>query len=67
MDLARHYPISEDDAIRDYDYFPLSDSVIRAVIAVAEYAEDPFRLGCLMLLADLRTSPNAFRSPSSAS
>jgi hypothetical protein len=38
------------------ELYPLSDSVVRALIAVAEYPEDPFRLGCLMLLADLRTN-----------
>ncbi|KAF8305657.1 hypothetical protein DL93DRAFT_2172481 [Clavulina sp. PMI_390] len=37
----------------EFDYFPLSDSVVRAVIAVAENAEDPFRLESLVLLGEL--------------
>jgi hypothetical protein len=34
----------------------ISDSVVRALVAVAEYPDDPLRLGCLVLLVDLRTS-----------
>lgn len=34
---------------------PVSETVIRAVIAVAEHAEDPFRLICIQTLAEICT------------
>jgi rapamycin-insensitive companion of mTOR len=33
---------------------PLSESVMRAVVAVAEHAEDPFRPICVQTLAEIR-------------
>lgn len=34
---------------------PLSEAVMRTVIAVAEHPEDPFRLICIQTLSEIRT------------
>lgn len=34
---------------------PVSETLIRAVVAVAEHPEDPFRLICIQTLSEIRT------------
>ena len=34
---------------------PVSDAVMRALVAVAEHLEDPMRVGCLVLLTEIRS------------
>ena len=36
---------------------PLSDAVMRALIAVAEYPEDPFKPICVQTLTEIRELP----------
>ncbi len=45
---------------------PLSESVMRAVVAVAEYAEDPFRSICVQTLAEIRECTFTCNCPSGA-
>ena len=39
---------------------PLSEAVMRSIVAVAEHAEDPFRLICIEILAEIRACIGAF-------
>ena len=50
--------ITSDDTSR----VPLSEPVMRAMIAVAEYPEDPFRLACLLTLAEIGEAACVVRS-----
>ena len=39
---------------------PLSEPIMRALIAVAEHAEDPFRSICIQTLAEICELPSVF-------
>jgi rapamycin-insensitive companion of mTOR len=41
---------------------PLSEPVMRAIIAIAEHPEDPFKNICIQTLIEIRSSPHVISS-----